>query len=194
MSGTYLLLDSWSKPLAKGTPCPPYREGQLHLRLPEGQMPLVTGHEIVQVLRTDNDDRPMKCRLLSSGRDDVTLEPMEVLDPALRNNLRIPVCFDSFLYPLTGGRLPIRSVDLSCGGIAFYGPQGLQVDQEVELVIPITEQPLIVRGRLLRVSELKNDQALYAARFVAQCHDEEVLLRRAVFGVQLHSGRDGQAT
>lgn len=188
----YLLLDSWNKPLAKGVLLSPAGEALMQLQVLDNKIDTVTCHEVLQLIGIEHDERTLKCRLVRSRNDLVVLELLEVMDSELRQNLRIPVCFDSFLYR-TGTaperRSAIRSVDLSCGGIAFYGEQGLEVDEVVEIVLPITEQPLIVRSRILRVNDLNHERRLYAAKFVDICYDEEKVIRRAVFGIQIKNDR-----
>lgn len=191
----YLLLDSWNKPLAKGILNSPEEAAQLQVQILDDQAEALTGHEVVQLVGMNGDDRSFRCRLLRVRGDQALLETLEVLDPELRLNLRIPVCFESFLYPERKrlcDRLPIRSLDLSCGGIAFYCEQGIPLEEPVEIVIPITEQPLIVHSRILRINELKNGRALYAAKFVDLCHDEEKMIRRAVFSIQIRDERRGE--
>ena len=76
-------------------------------------------------------------------------------------------------------------MDISCGGIAFYGQYGLENGETLEIVIPITANPLVLRCEILRQQTLRNNRAFYAAKFVDMCNDEETLLREAVFRVQL---------
>lgn len=194
MSGqnTYMLLDNWSKPLAKGILRSAPDAEVLQIEVLDGQVDLVAAHEYLQIVQMENNNRPMKCQLLRSRYDNVMLKPMEVLDPSLRENFRIPVCFDSYRYPADGtlrGRTAIQSIDLSCGGIAFYSAQGLAVGDIIEVVIPITEQPLILNCKILRVNELKTGIAMYAAKFENLCHDEEILVRRAVFSTQIQNDK-----
>ena len=184
----YLLLDSWSQPLAKGLLESPADAEKLQVQVLDDQIIDVLAHEVIQLVSVEGDDRPLKCRLIQSRNDRILLEALEALDPSVRTNLRIPVQFGSLIYPVGGkrkGRRLIQAVDLSCGGIAFYSNHGLVVGETMEIVIPITEQPLIVRCKILRVKELKNDRTLYAAKFIDLCHDEEKVIRRAVFSTQL---------
>ena len=111
----------------------------------------------------------------------------ERIDSRLRRHLRIPMAFRTYIYPLHGHgtRLPIISKDISCGGIAFYGQYGLENGETLEIVIPITANPLVLRCEILRQQTLRNNRAFYAAKFVDMCNDEETLLREAVFRVQL---------
>ena len=60
-----------------------------------------------------------------------------------------------------------------------------------EIVVTPTEEPVILRCEILRKQELQNDRFLYATKFVDMCEDEEVVVREAVFSLQLQS-RDAQ--
>ena len=106
----------------------------------------------------------------------------------MRKNLRVGVHFKSFIYPMTGdwqGRRAVESNDLSAGGIAFFTDHSLQVGEHLEVVIPVTSQPLVVHCQLLRMRPTDRADILYAAKFVDLCNDEETLLREAVFNLQL---------
>ena len=79
--------------------------------------------------------------------------------------------------------------DLSCGGVAFFTDHSLRAGEHFEVVIPVTSEPLVVAGEILRVRPSDSGGSiLYAAKFVNLCNDEETLLREAVFNLQL-SGR-----
>lgn len=133
---------------------------------------------------------PLQCRIVRQRGDRIALEKIASLDPDLRRNLRVPIKFDTFIYPITGrwrGRRAVRSIDLSCGGVAFYGDDGLEAGERLEMVIPVTEEPVILRCEILRRQELRNDKLLYAVKFVDMCEDEEVTVREAVFSIQLEN-------
>ena len=110
----------------------------------------------------------------------------------MRKNLRVPVQVDSFAYPLSGswrGRRAVETHDLSCGGVAFFCDREFQVGEQFEVVIPVTSEPLVVKGQILRQRTVDGrEDTLYAAKFIDLCNDEETILREAVFNLQL-SGR-----
>ena len=81
-------------------------------------------------------------------------------------------------------RRKVEFIDLSCGGIAFFCDETMKRGEVVEIVIPVTPQPLLMRCRILRAWE-KEGRPCYAARFINMCHDEEKLICEAVFGIQL---------
>ena len=57
----------------------------------------------------------------------------------------------------------------------------------MEIVVTPTEEPVILRCEILRKQELQNGRYLYATKFVDMCEDEEVVVREAVFSLQLQS-------
>ena len=144
---------------------------------------------------SSSKELPIQCRILRQRGDTVLMEKIATLDPEIRRNLRVPVKFDTFLYPLPGssrtGRYSAQSIDLSCGGIAFYADCLLELHEQMEIVVTPTEEPVILRCEILRRQELQNDRFLYATKFVDMCEDEEVVVREAVFSLQLQS-RDAQ--
>ena len=94
----------------------------------------------------------------------------------------------SFLYPISGawqGRRKILSHDLSCGGIAFFTNQPLEKGEIVEVVIPVTSQPLLVRAHILRRRTSLEGTLLYAAAFDRLTPGEEAMIREAVFSLQI---------
>lgn len=112
------------------------------------------------------------------------VEAVRDLGSKVRENLRIPVSFQSFIY-LEKGRLPIESYDLSCGGIAFFCDGQLKEGQQMEVVIPVTSQPLVLRMKILRQRPSPRPQPLYAAEFLDLLREEENMVREAVFSIQL---------
>ena len=188
----YLLLDSWGQIVARGHLETPLNAEKLQMQVLDRKIEQVLAHEVIQIVGMDGNENPLKCRLVQSRNDRIVLETLEVLDPAIRQNLRIPVRFESLAYPLSGrwkGRRSIWSIDLSCGGIAFYTGSDLEVGEKLEIVVPTAEQPLILRGRILRKQELQNGRTFYAAKFIDMCNDEEKLVRRTVFSLQAEDER-----
>ena len=109
---------------------------------------------------------------------------------AERRNFRVPVQVNSFLYPVDGswkGRRAIETIDLSCGGIAFYSDSGMNIGDVAEVVIPITTNPLLLQIKLLRKDEVTAERAWYAAKFVELQPEEDQMICEAVFHVQLQN-------
>ena len=103
-----------------------------------------------------------------------------------RENFRVPVVFDSFAYPAGGGRARIRSVDLSCGGMAFLAVYPFVKGDRFQTVIPVTvEGPLLIYAQILRIHPGTTGVNKYACRFLGLIDDEEAALRQAVFAVQV---------
>ncbi len=53
------------------------------------------------------------------------------------------------------------------------------------MVIPITEEPVVLRCVVLRQRMSGRSIPLYAAKFMDLCPDEDRMVREAVFNVQL---------
>lgn len=192
---TYLILDSQNHALANSELVSPPGTAPMRLSVLDNKVDDVMRHEVVTLFSPISDEHPIQCRILRQRGDVVLLEKIATLDPEVRRNLRVPVKFDSFIYPLPGcrwrGRRPIQSVDLSCGGIAFYADCELEAHERFEIVVTPTEQPVILHCEALRQQELQNGRFLYATKFVDMCEDEEVAVREAVFSLQLEA-RDAQ--
>lgn len=186
----YLLLDSVNNPLARGKLEGPPNGEIFQMLVLDNDVEKVTRHEVIVLMSMSGSEPPLQCRIVRQRGDRVALEKIASLDPDLRRNLRVPIKFDTFIYPITGqwrGRRAVQSIDLSCGGVAFYGDDGLEIGEKLEMVIPVTEEPVLLRCQILRRQELRNDKVLYAIKFVDMCDNEEVTVREAVFSIQLEN-------
>lgn len=192
MDGFYLLLDSANTPLARGKMMSAPGSKMIQMRVLDDKIDKVLDHEVIQLISMGAGEVPLQTHLVRHRDDMVILERMGTLNPEIRRSLRIPVKFDTYLYPMHflsrwKGRREARSIDLSCGGVAFYGSRGLEVGEKMEIIIPITSNPIIMRIQILRVQELKGDRTYYASKFIDMCRDEEEMICEAVFSIQLEN-------
>lgn len=187
----YLILDAEKRPLTYGELLDPPEAERFQIRVPADRLETVMERPTVQLIGISEGAGVLVGRVEDSRGDDiVVITKLEALDENLRQNLRMPVRFSTFLYPVTGawkGRRQAESVDLSCGGIGFTCRERLEEDGLLEIVIPITTQPLVVTCRILRIRQEEDGGFFYAAEFIELCNGEESMLREAVFSVQLSS-------
>lgn len=188
---TYLILDTQNHALANGELATAPGASPMRLNIHGNKVDDVMAHEVITLFSASSEELPIQCRILRQRGDSVLLEKIATLDPEVRRNLRVPVKFDTFLYALPAsawtGRREAQSIDLSCGGIAFYADCQLELHEQMEIVVTPTEEPVILRCEILRKQELQNGRYLYATKFVDMCEDEEVVVREAVFSLQLQS-------
>ena len=192
----YRLLDSGGIPLAQARPQGPASiSGNLwQLVVQDDKIDLVLEHKQFKLMAITDASPSYEGTLVRSRNDMIQLEVRKSATNGndMRKNLRVPVRFKSFIYPVTGGwpgRRSVESHDLSCGGIAFFTDQSLQIGERFEVVVTVTSQPLVVVGEILRMRPSnQGGSIMYAAKFVDLCEDEETLLRESVFNLQL-SGR-----
>ena len=192
----YLLLDSRGTALAQARPQGPAAVGGSlwQLEVLNDKIDLVLKHKKFKLMSITDSSPSYEGTLVRSRNDIIQLEVKKSATNGndMRKNLRVPVDVDSFIYPLTGGwlgRRKVRTLDLSCGGVAFFTDHSLRAGEHFEIVVPVTSQPLVVKGEILRVRPSgEGGSILYASKFVELCNDEETLLREAVFNLQL-SGR-----
>ncbi|MGI6255461.1 MAG: PilZ domain-containing protein [Acutalibacter sp.] len=170
----YLILDVEKRPLTYGELLDPPGTEQFRIRLPADRLETVMEQATVQLIGISEGAGVLMGQVLDSRGDDVAvIRKLQSLDENLRQNLRMPVKFHTFLYPVTGtwkGRREAESRDLSCGGIGFVCGERLEEDESLEVVIPITTQPLVVPCRILRVREEENGGYFYAAKFSNLCN------------------------
>ena len=186
----YLILASDQMPVAKGIQETMSGKEMLELTVLDHKTETVATHEILYLIGAERGDLPIQCQLLERKGDQIVLKKLMVMNPELRRNLRIPVQFHSFVYPLSGiwkGRKSVRSIDLSCGGIAFYTDRGMEIGETAEVVIPHAKNPLIVRIKILRKQELKSERTYYAAKFIELLPDEEQWICNKVFSIELQN-------
>lgn len=190
-SNLYLLLDSRNMPLASGTLESPPNAPNLQIRVLDDRISDVLEHEEIQLIPMAADSPSLLGRIVRSRNDIISLEKLQALDSDMRQNLRVPTDFSSFIYPMSGrwrGRREITCHDLSCGGIAFFCDDPLEIGEQIEAVVPITVEPLVMRCKILRQRPSEDESStLYAAKFVDMCDDEETYVREAVFSTQLQS-------
>lgn len=197
MEKLYLILNSHGEALAQAVLESPRVTEVVQLRLTEEtELDFLQLGEI-QCIGLDNNSPSMRGEVTMQRGERLVIKPRAMLGPEARENLRILTDFESVMYPITGywkGQRPVRGKDLSCGGVAFYTPQALKTGEVVQLVLPVTDSPLLLRTRVLR--ELPNEttpEQLYAARFIDLCLDEEFAIRKAVFSIQVSHPKAAKA-
>lgn len=185
----YLILDSQSVPLANAVLESPPNSEVLQICVLGGKEEAVAAHREIQLIGMD-DSTPNRVGVIIRQRGEkLVIQPTAALGPNARENLRILTSFDSVMYPVTGcwrGQKTLKAKDLSCGGIAFYSGIPLEDREIVEMVLPVTDSPVVVRAQMIR--QLKDESSqlpLYAAKFVDLIQDEEALIRKAVFSIQI---------
>ena len=185
----YLILDSQGTPLANAVLESPLNAEVLQIRILNNKEEAVAAHREIQLIGLD-DSSPNRVGLIVRQKDDkMVIQPTAALGPAARENLRIVTDFESVMYPASGrwkGQRKIKAKDLSCGGLAFYSSIPLGEREIVEVVLPVTDSPLVVRTQVLRaLPDDTSDKPLYASKFVDLIQDEEALIRKAVFSIQI---------
>lgn len=185
-----VLLDSnTSKVLARGALEGPPDGLNMQVNIIEGDPLAVVHTDHIQIVPADEEISPKLGHVIHYQGTHLVLEPLrELVGNTVRANLRMPVDFDTFVYPTDGtpGRHRARGNDLSCGGISFYTDGVYKVGDQVEVVVPITRGgPLLMPCELLRTREEEDGSRFYAAKFSEVLNEQESMLREAVFNVQL---------
>ena len=183
-----LVLDSSCSTLSSGELLGERGAAEIKIFIPEEHMTEVLSHEVVQVIGMGGDEEDLVGRITRKGSDYIILGELRGLGENVRQNLRVPIQVDTFIYPLSGvwsGRRPAQCCDLSCGGVAFYCDEELRRGERVEIVVPSISDLLILQCEILRRRPDSLERPLYAAKFVDLCHDEECRIREQVFQTQL---------
>lgn len=191
-----MITDSRGAPLSRGVLESAPSENIWNVRVLDGGAARVLEHNVIQLIGMDDGLPGMTGSIIDSrGPDVLVVERIGDLDREARQNLRVPVSFRSFLYPVScawRGRRPIVSQDLSCGGIAFRCDPPPEVGEIVELAVPITMYPLLLRARILRrIAAPAGGGLVVSAAFVGMVREEEALVREAVFSQQIRNRTAG---
>lgn len=186
-NNVYLLLNTFDVPVARGRLLNHPDAPQLQVKLVEGQIEAIEALETVKLVGLSIDMPTLRGKLLRCTNDSFILGDIESGE-SIRETLRVPVNFETLLYPLDGnwmGRRKVRFVDLSGGGIAFSSDEPMERGERFEVVIPITSPaPLVLKAQVLRIRQ-RGETTIYAAKFVDLCYDEEKLICEAVFAEQI---------
>jgi len=182
----YFLVDVNRRPLATGILTSAPDAPNMQIQLTEGRPEDVVDAEVIQAIPKE-DGLPLRLgRVILRRGKLIVLDPLKELGPEARQNLRIPVSFDTFVYFRDGGRAPAKGVDLSCTGIAFRAACCFQPHEEVEIVIPITDEgPLILDAEILRETDDGGNGRIFSAKFIHMLNEQEVRVREAVFHTQV---------
>ena len=194
MAYQYLILDSRGNAVAHGISQQPPSGKLWCLLIDDGDIEHVMSHTNVSLVGSAESLPGLGGRIVRREGNRVYLEPVRRLGEDVRKNLRIPVRFTSYLYPVSGqwkGRVPIVSRDLSCGGLAFYCPRRLEVGETVQVVVPVTSRPLVLSMRILRGGQTCDGESFYAGCFTDMVREEESMVREAVFSIQLKVTEQG---
>ena len=183
----YLLLNRQGYAVGRATMDSAPKGERWYLRINDGDPQKLEKEPSLSLVGSSDAFPVMETRVVSSNGQELIVEPLHPLDASVRRNLRVPTGFSSFVYPLTGnwkGRAAIVAEDLSCGGMAFFCSHDMDNGEQVEVVIPVTTQPLLLNMRILR-STAKENGRLYSAQFLDLLHEQETMIRESVFNLQL---------
>lgn len=193
----YMVVDCNHMPLARAVLESPPDAETWQIRVLDDGVDAVLRHETIEVIGMISGSASLMCRIISHRGDRLVLERVRALSGELREHLRIPLHFESFIYPLTGswtGRLPVTGQDLSCGGVAFFCDAALDNREQFEIVLPVTTQPLLLKAEILKIRPASGRVPLYAAKFVDLETAEEQMVQEAVFSIQLQHRKDRRST
>ncbi len=183
MKYKYTILDSRGARIGYGLSNDSPDKDSWHLIVQDDNIDRVVKYEFVNLLGAGKGARTLEAKILRQEGDMIVVQAVR-----MRENLRMPTIFNSYIYPVNGnweGRLPVVGEDLSCGGVAFSCDRVLDVNEQVDIVIPVTAKPIIMTLEVLRRIDRDGGKEFYASKFVDILHEEEVLIREAVFGLQL---------
>lgn len=189
------LLDEHEKTVGRGMLLDPPSSRFLRVRLLEESAGATLYRQEVHLVGMNDGAESLLCRVLEQRGSLVSLERIRVVGGNLRQNLRIPVRFRTPIYPLTGpwqAQRWVESKDLSCGGVAFHVDTAMEVGEQLEIVIPITKEPLVLACQILRTWQELPGKTSHAAKFYDLCHDEESMVRQAVFSTQIRQHTGGK--
>ena len=188
MERRFLISDYMHRPLAVANLVSPPQEKPLLLEIYHYEPDIAPNALAIQqkiCLIDIEKDIAMEGLIVNQGGNRLLAQTGNLLGPEARKNLRIHTQFESLMFPISGswqGQHKFTSQDLSSGGIALYTDVPLECGEKLELVIPVMEPPLLVKATVLRPLPGKQ---LYAVKFYDLTYDEDALIRKSVFALQL---------
>ena len=195
MGQRYLILDTEHNPVAQADLISKRGEEPLHLEVLADRVDRVEALGNICLIGMGDDDPAMMGDVIRSRGDRIVVQPTQRLGPEARQNLRVPIVFTSVMYPVKGGnwrgQKHFTGLDLSGGGIAFCTDVSLESGDVVEMVLPMTDNPLIVKTQILRPLPQREGETKpkYAAKFVDLVEDEDFAIRKSVFSIQIDNQR-----
>ena len=187
MTYKYLMFDSRGNLVAHATSVYAPRGKEWKMVIDDDDVEEAAKHSYLSLVGDSDAVPAMEGRILRWEGKTVVLEPVRPLEQKDRQNLRVPARFVSYLYSVSGawkGRVPIVSHDLCSGGLAFFCPRSLQVGEQVQVVIPVTANPLLLDMEILRCRSGPGQDLLYAGKFLSMLREAESMVREAVFHLQ----------
>ena len=87
-------------------------------------------------------------------------------------------------------RYLVSFLDISCGGLCIQSSADLDTDRVYEIIIPITVEPIMLNFEIKRKNfDEERKVYIYGGRFKNLNHNEERLLREAIFRLQMRENR-----
>lgn len=192
MGHRYLILDKDHNPAAQADLISKPGDVPWHLEVLSDRVDRVKGLSTLCLIGMGDDDPSMIGDLIRVRGDRIVVQPTKNLGPEARQNLRVPIVFNSVMYPVTGlwkGQRKYTGLDLSCGGVAFQTDRKMRDKEVMELVLPMTDNPLVVKAQILRTLPTEEGIFKYAAKFIDLVEDEDFAIRKAVFSIQIDNQR-----
>ena len=189
----YLLLNDEDVPFGRGVLITAPDAPEIRVKLMDGGIDDIRENKLITLVGTVQTMPTLRGAVAKISDNMLVLRRVESKE-AVREVLRVDVAFDSLIYPISGqwcGRRKVEFSDLSCGGVSFFcdeAKEPMERSEVIEIVIPVTTQPLLLRCKILRSWE-KGGRICYAAKFVDMCYDEEKMVCEAVFSIQLDQHR-----
>lgn len=191
MERRFLISDDEHRPIALAHLTSPANEKPFQLLIqtyePGSPATALSIQQKITLIDIDND-LAMEGVIVNHSADRLLVEPGRRLGAEARKNLRVRTAFESLMFPLSGswrGQHKFISHDLSSGGIALRSDLPLECGETLELILPVMEPPLLVKACVLRPLPSNYPEQLYATKFVDLTDDEDALIRKSVFAIQL---------
>ncbi len=190
----YLILDEDQSSLTRAVLRNPVTAAILEFEIPESDIELLEGHIDLQFLGFDEQSPSFEGKLTRRRGNRIAVERGASLGEAPIERLLVPFEHDSFAYPVSGdwkGRVSLKTLSLSCGGMKFLSRSGFQDHETIEVAVHVREGALLVHGKIIQQQKDENGIYHVQVKFMSGVDDMERLVRREVLYLQLKQ-RDDQ--
>lgn len=135
--------------------------------------------------------------------DKIYVENISNVSATLRSELKVKVKFNTTISVVDEVEqeqdevvnLQVATKDISCGGFCFHCSKELNTKYLYETIIPLWDEPMIANFRILRKVQMpETNEFSYGCQFQHLNHQEERVLREAIFRLQMMMHRKQRRT
>lgn len=152
-------------------------------------MSRLSGYNCLRYHKMESYAETFEGQVYDLKMDKIYLQEIKNISATMRSELKVKVKYDSIIRSVEDSSVINQSIhakDISCGGMCFTCSQDLSTSIVYETIVPITSDPVIVGFEIIRKSQDEDTgEFIYGCRFRGMNNREEIMLRQAVYKLQM---------